>query len=193
MKVVAFNGSPRKDGNTSQSLNIVLEELSKHGIDTELIDIAEKPMHGCKACGVCAEKKNSQCVITSDNLNYYLRKMIDADGIIIGSPVYFSNITPEVTALIDRAGYVSRANGNLLSRKVGASVVAMRRAGGTFAFSAINFFFLVQEMVVPGSDYWNIGLGRASGDVMSDTEGVNTFLTLGTNMAWLLEKVHHVI
>ncbi len=189
MRIVAFNGSPRKDGNTVQSLKLVLEELSRHGIDTEIINIAEKPLQGCRACAVCAEKKNRQCVITSDSLNYYLGKMIDADGIIIGSPVYFSNITPEVKALIDRAGYVSRANGNLLSRKVGASVVVMRRAGATFAFSAINFFFLGQEMVVPGADYWNLGLGRAPGDVMSDTEGVDTFRTLGRNMAWLLERV----
>jgi multimeric flavodoxin WrbA len=118
-----------------------------------------------------------------------MQKMSAADGIIIGSPVYFSNVTADVKAFIDRAGLVARANGNMLQKKVGAPVVVMRRAGSTFAFSAINFFFLIQQMIIPGSDYWNVGIGRAPGEVQKDEEGITTFKTLGRNMAWLLHKI----
>jgi len=135
------------------------------------------------------ERKDGKCAITSDPLNEYVRKMLDADGILIGSPVYFSNVTADVKAFIDRAGLVARANGNMLQKKVGAPVVVMRRAGASFAFSAINFFFLIQQMIIPGSDYWNVGIGRGPGDVQKDEEGITTFKTLGQNMAWLLRKI----
>jgi multimeric flavodoxin WrbA len=190
MKVVAFNGSPRKEGNTAQSLDVVLAELRAAGIETELVNIAAQGLRGCIACYTCMEKKDGACAITSDPLNDYVQKMRDADGIIIGSPVYFSNISAETKALIDRAGLVARANGNMLQKKVGAPVVVMRRAGATFAFAAINFFFLIQEMIIPGSDYWNVGIGRAPGDVQKDEEGIETFKTLGRNMAWLLKKLN---
>jgi len=189
MKVVAFNGSPRKDGNTSQSIKVVLNEMEEQGIDTELIQLGGKLIHGCTACYSCLKNKNRECVINDDDLNNHLRKLFEADGIIIGSPVYFSNITSETKAFIDRAGLVARANDYLLARKVGAAVVAVRRAGATFAFSAINFFFFIQQMIVPGSVYWNLGIGREPGDVQKDEEGLVTFKTLGRNMAWLLKKV----
>ena len=189
MKVVAFNGSPRKDGNTSQSIRVVLNEMEEQGIDTELIQLGGKLIHGCTACYSCLKNKNRECVIKDDDLNNYLRIMFEADGIIIGSPVYFSNITSETKAFIDRAGLVARANDYLLARKVGAAVVAVRRAGATFAFSAINFFFFIQQMIVPGSVYWNLGIGREPGEVQKDEEGMVTFKTLGRNMAWLLKKV----
>jgi len=144
MKVVAFNGSPRKEGNTYQSLQVVLGELQKEGIETELIQIGGKNIHGCTACYKCFEKKDRECAIKDDELNDYLKEMIEADGIIIGSPVYFSNVTSEVKAFMDRTGLVARANDSLLKRKVGAAVVSARRAGATFAFSAINFFFFIQ-------------------------------------------------
>jgi len=189
MKVVAFNGSPRKEGNTSQSLQVVLGELQKEGIETALIQIGGKNIHGCTACYKCFENKDRECAIKDDELNNYLKEMIEADGIIIGSPVYFSNVTSEVKAFMDRAGLVARSNDSLLKRKVGAAVVAVRRAGATFAFSAINFFFFIQQMIVPGSIYWNLAIGREPGEVQKDAEGMMTFKTLGQNMAWLIKKI----
>jgi len=189
MKVVAFNGSPRKEGNTYQSLQVVMGELQKEGIETEVVQLGGKNIHGCIACYKCFKNKDKECSIKDDGVNDYIKKMMEADGIIIGSPVYFSNITSEVKAFIDRAGLVARANDNLLKRKVGAGVVAVRRAGATFAFSAINFFFFIQEMIVPGSIYWNLAIGREPGDVQEDEEGMMTFKTLGQNMAWLLKKL----
>jgi multimeric flavodoxin WrbA len=189
MKVVAFNGSPRKEGNTYQSIQVVLEELQREGIETEIIQIGGKNIHGCKACYQCFEKKDKECAFKDDELNNYIKKMLEADGIIIGSPVYFSNVTSEVKAFIDRAGLVARANDNFLNKKVGAAVIAVRRAGATFAFSAINFFFLIQQMIVPGSIYWNLAIGRDPGEVQNDEEGMMTFKTLGQNMAWLLKKI----
>lgn len=189
MKVVAFNGSPRKEGNTYQSLQVVMGELQKEGIETEVIQLGGKSIHGCIACYKCFKNKDKECSIKDDGVNDYIKKMMEADGIIIGSPVYFSNITSEVKAFIDRAGLVARANDNLLKRKVGAGVVAVRRAGATFAFSAINFFFFIQEMIVPGSIYWNLAIGREPGEVQEDQEGMMTFKTLGQNMSWLLKKI----
>ena len=190
MKVVAFNGSPRKEGNTFQSLQIVMAELQKEGIETELIQVGGKALHGCTACYGCYKNKDMKCVITKDDLNSYVAKMIEADGIIIGSPVYFSNVTSEVKAFMDRAGLVARANDYLLDKKVGAAVLAVRRAGATFAFSAINFFFFIQQMIVPGSIYWNLAIGREPGEVQNDEEGILTFKTLGQNMSWLLKKIN---
>jgi len=117
--------------------------------------------------------------------------MIDADGILIGSPVYFADITPETKALIDVVGYVTRANGHLLKHKVGAGVIAVRRGGALHTFESINNFFLINQMIVPGSSYWNFAFGREPGDVLNDEEGINTIKTLGQNMAWLLNKIHN--
>jgi multimeric flavodoxin WrbA len=189
MKVVAFNGSPRKEGNTFQSLKVVCDDLEQAGIDTEIVQVGGKVLRGCTSCYGCFKNKNRECVITEDELNDYVKKMIEADGIIIGSPVYFSNVSSETKALIDRAGLVARANDYLFARKAGAAVVAVRRAGATFAFSAINFFFFIQQMIVPGSVYWNLGIGREPGEVMKDEEGMVTFKTLGRNMAWLLKRL----
>jgi multimeric flavodoxin WrbA len=189
MKVIAFNGSPRKEGNTYQAISIVFDELKKEGIETELIQLGGKQIHGCLACYKCFENKDKKCSIKNDELNDYIDKMLEADGIIIGSPVYFSNVSSEVKALIDRAGLVSRANDDLFKRKVGAAVVAARRAGGCPTFAAINFFFLIGQMIVPGSTYWNLGIGRQPGDIQKDEEGIETFRNLGKNMAWLLKKI----
>ncbi|NQU84886.1 MAG: flavodoxin family protein [Mariniphaga sp.] len=191
MKVIAFNGSPRRNGNTSLLINEVFNELQKEGIETELIQIGNKPVHGCTACGKCKEKKNGKCHIKNDLLNLSIEKMIDADGILIGSPVYFADITPETKALIDVVGYVTRANGHLLKHKVGAGVIAVRRGGALHTFESINNFFLINQMIVPGSSYWNFAFGREPGDVLNDEEGINTIKTLGQNMAWLLNKIHN--
>ena len=190
VKVVAFNGSPRKNGNTSLLVNYVFEELKKEGIDTEMVQVGGKMLRGCSACYQCYENKDKRCVIEGDEVNQYIEKMIEADGIILASPVYFTDVTAEMKALIDRAGFVTRGNGSLLARKVGASVVAVRRGGQLHTFDTLNHFFLISQMIVPGSVYWNFGIGRNIGDVHQDEEGVKTMKTLGQNMAWLLKKIN---
>ncbi len=190
MKVVAFNGSPRKEGNTYLLVQRVFEEIRKEGIETEYIHFGGKPLRGCTACLKCRENKDKKCVLPDDGLNGYVAKMEEAEGIILASPVYFSNVTAEMKALIDRAGYVSKANDGLLKRKVGAAVVAVRRAGATIVYSDLNFFFGINEMIIPGSSYWNLGLGRSAGEVLKDEEGLKTMEDLGKNMAWLLKKIH---
>ncbi len=189
MKVIAINGSARKDGNTAILLRHVLSELEKEGISTELIQLSGHAVRGCAACRVCFERKNKRCSNDKDIVNDCIAKMIDADGILLGSPVYFADLSSEMKALIDRAGFVAKANGDMFKRKVGAAVVAVRRAGAIHAFDSINHFFFINEMVVPGSSYWNIGVGREKGDVESDAEGVQTMKTLGQNMAWLLKRM----
>jgi multimeric flavodoxin WrbA len=188
MKVVAFNGSARKDGNTSILIQQVFEELEKEGIETEQVQLAGKPIRGCMACYGCFKNKDRKCVI-KDDVNAYIQKMIEADAIILASPVYFANMSSELKALIDRAGFVGRANENLFRRKVGASVVAVRRAGSVFTLDSINHFFFINEMIVPGSSYWNMGFGREAGEVKNDKEGENTMRNLGKNIAWLLKCI----
>lgn len=190
MKVVAFNGSPRPQGNTAQSLQIVLAELAKEGIETEMIQLGGRKVYGCLACGKCWETRNNRCIRQDDEMNLFIEKMQQADGVIIGSPTYFSNVSPEVKALIDRCGFVNKANGGeLLRGKIGAPVVAVRRAGSTFVYSAINFFFGIAEMPIATSSYWNMTLALEPGEVQKDAEGIQTFQTLGKNMAKLLKQL----
>jgi len=189
VKVVAFNGSARKDGNTAILIRRVLQVLEKKGTEIELIQLAGEYIRGCNACRTCYKTKDKRCAIEDDNVNAYIQKMLEADGIILGSPVYFSMMTPEMKALIDRTGYVARANRDMFKRKVGAAVVAVRRAGGIPTFDAINHFFLISQMIIPGSSYWNIGFGRKKGDVEGDKEGMKTMEDLGRNMAWLIKKL----
>ena len=189
MKVVAFNGSGRKNGNTALLIRRVLGVLDTEGIETELIQLAGEHIRGCNACRTCFSTKNNRCIIEDDNVNAYIQKMVEADGIVLGSPVYFSMMSPELKALIDRAGYVALANDYIFKRKVGAAVVAVRRAGAIPTFDAINHFFLISQMIIPASSYWNIGIGRKKGDVKNDEEGMQTMETLGKNMAWLIKKL----
>lgn len=190
MKVVAFNGSARKDGNTAILCHYVLRELQLEGIDTELFQLAGKEIHGCRACMKCFENRDRHCAFDNDVLNACIDRMLDADGIILGSPTYFTDVSTEMKALMDRSGFVARANGNFLKRKVGAGVVAVRRAGSIHAFDTLNHFFLITQMIIPGSLYWNLGIGREKGEVEKDEEGIRTMKTLGRNMAWLLNKIH---
>lgn len=189
MKVVAFSGSARKGGNTAKLLQTVLAELSDQGIDTELVELAGKPVQGCIACYQCFKNKNSRCAVENDIINECLEKMIAADGILLGSPTYFADVSAGMKALIERCGMVSRANGDLFRRKAGAGVVAVRRAGAYQVFNSLNAFFLIGQMIVVGSSYWNIGIGREPGEVADDEEGMRTMRDLGRNMAWLLEKI----
>ncbi|MEW6233767.1 MAG: flavodoxin family protein [Candidatus Omnitrophota bacterium] len=190
MKVIAFNGSARKDGNTAILINYVLRELENQGIETEMVQFAGQTIRGCLACYKCFDKKNQRCSNDSDIVNECIEKIIAADGVILASPTYFSDVSAELKALIDRAGLVAKANDNLFQRKVGAAVVAVRRGGEIHAFDTINHFFLIGGMIVPGSIYWNMGFGLQKGEVEKDEEGIRTMKTLGQNMAWLLKKIH---
>lgn len=189
MKVVAFSGSARRDGNTATLLRRVLVELEAEGIETELVELAGKTVQGCTACMKCREKQDRQCHGRRDFGNECIAKMDEADGILIGSPVYYADISAETKALIDRAGYVAGANGAMFKRKVGAAVIAVRRGGAVHAFDSINHLFFISQMIVPGSSYWNFGMGREKGEVAEDAEGMRTMEVLGQNMAWLLQRV----
>ena len=190
MKVTAFNGSARKDGNTAIMLNVALNELKKQGIDTELYQLSGKQIHGCIACYKCMENKDRRCSVEKDVANECIEKMLESDGIILGSPTYFADISTEMKALIDRSGLVSRANGDMFKRKVGAAVVAARRGGCIHAFDSMNHFFLIGQMIIPGSNYWNMGFGLDKGDVEKDEEAIGTMRVLGENMGWLLKKIN---
>ena len=189
MKIVAFNGSARKDGNTALLLKRVLRGLETEGFKTELVQLAGEQISGCTGCRTCFKTRNNRCTIETDKVNLYIRKMMKADGIILGSPTYFGMMSPQTKALIDRSGYVARAQPDMLKRKVGAAVVAVRRAGGMTTFDALNHFFLINQMIVPGSSYWNIGIGNKKGEVEKDEEGMKTMDDLAKNMAWLIKKI----
>ena len=189
MEVVAFNGSPRKGGNTEHLLRRVLATIRDEGISTELVHIGGKKVHGCTACGKCFQSQDRRCVIDNDFVNGCIEKMAAADGILIGSPTYFADVSTETKALIDRAGFVGMANGGLYTRKVGAAVIAVRRAGGIHVFDTINHFFGISNMYTVGSSYWNLGFGLNPGEVEQDNEGMATMENLGRNMAWILKKI----
>jgi len=189
MKVIAFSGSARKDGNTAILLSMVLDELKAAGIETELYQLAGKPIQGCIACMKCFENKNKRCAVDKDIVNECIQKMVEADGILLGSPTYFADLSASMKAIIERAGMVGRANSDMYQRKVGAGVVAVRRAGAYHVFSSLNAFFLIGQMIVPGSSYWNLAHGRLPGEVKTDEEGVKTMKQLGQNMAWLMKQL----
>ncbi|MBP2629937.1 MAG: iron-sulfur flavoprotein [Firmicutes bacterium] len=190
MKVVGINGSPRKKGNTAILLQTVFDELNRLGIETELISLADKNIKGCIDCRACIKNKNQQCVIKNDDFNACLEKMIAADGIILGSPVYSAGVTSQIKALIDRSSIVLAANKGLLKHKVGATVIAARRGGAISAFDTLNHFLHSKEMFLVGSTYWNMVYGNESGEVEQDQEGMANMKNLGENMAWLLKKIN---
>jgi multimeric flavodoxin WrbA len=192
MKVLGINCSPRKGGNTEMLIKEVFKSLKANGIRTEFFQLGGKKVNGCIACMKCRKAKDGRCHQKNEILNSCIEKMVNADGIIIGSPTYFADLSAEAKALIDVAGYSVRGAGNPLKRKLGAAVVSVRRAGGIHTFDSINHFFLINEMIIPGSSYWNIGTGREKGEVAADEEGIQTMRTLGENMAWLLKKLKRV-
>ncbi len=189
MKVVTFNGSPRKGGNTHILLSRVCEELEERGVQTEHVHLRTLQFDGCIACMKCFDKKDRRCAVKKDDMNICIEKMLEADGILLGSPTYFADVSAKIKALIERAGMVARANDDMFRRKVGAGVVAVRRAGCMHAFNSLNHFFLIGQMIVPGSSYWNVGVGGDAGQVGKDEEGMQIMKTLGENMAWLLKKL----
>jgi multimeric flavodoxin WrbA len=189
MKVVAINGSARKNGNTAKLIEYTFRPLQEAGIETEMLQLAGREIPGCTACYKCFENKDKRCVLKDGTVNECIEKMLGADGIILASPTYFADMTAQMKALVDRAGMVSRANDDMFRRKVGAAIVAVRRAGAIQAFDSLNHFFLIGQMIVPGSCYWNIGIGRNIGEVENDAEGIKTMTVLGENMTWLLKQL----
>jgi multimeric flavodoxin WrbA len=187
MKVLAINGSPRADGNTSHMLQTVLDVCARAGHDTELYQAGGRPVRGCVSCGGCRQHIGS-CSI-DDWINELYPKMAAADAIILGSPTYFSDLTPEIKAIIDRTGFIAGGAGKAFSRKIGASVSAVRRAGAIHTLDSMNHFFLINDMILPGSTYWNMSLSREQGEYERDAEGQRTMTRLGENIAWLLEKL----
>jgi multimeric flavodoxin WrbA len=190
MKAVAINGSPRKGGNTEILLKQVLAPLTAAGWETEFIQLGGADIRGCQACYRCFDTKNSQCSQKDDFFNPCVQKMVAADAIILGSPTYFTDVSAEMKALLDRAGLVALANGGLFRRKIGAAVVAVRRGGGTHAFDTINHMFLMSGAIVPGSTYWNLGFGLDKGDVSKDGEAARNLADLGQTIAWLGQAIH---
>ena len=191
MKVVAFNGSPKKAGNTFHALKMVTDELEKAGIETEIVQVGNQAIRGCAACGMCIKNKNEQCVLPDDGLNELLQKMKHADGILLGSPVHYAGMGGTMKSFLDRAFYVAGANGGLMRHKVGASVVAVRRSGGLPTFNQLNNFLSYAEMLIPTSNYWNVIHGTSPGEATQDDEGVQIMRVLGKNMAWLMKLVEH--
>jgi multimeric flavodoxin WrbA len=185
MYAVALNGSPRKNGNTSILLDNVLDTLKESGWETELVQVGGKRIRGCNACRKCWENKDMKCVFNDDIFNDVFQKIIRADAVIAGSPTYFAGTASEIKGLLDRTGYVSLANGRLLAGKIGAAVAAVRRGGATHVFDTINHMFLMCQMIVPGSTYWNIGVGHEKGDVEKDEEGLFNMKNLGQTINWL--------
>jgi multimeric flavodoxin WrbA len=189
LKVIAFNGSPRKDNNTGLLISEIFTVLESEDIQTEMVKIGGTNIRGCQGCEKCRQLKNNTCSMTRDPMNEWIAKAMEADGIILGSPTYFTDVTAEMKALIDRLGYVSAVNGGLLKRKVGAAIMAVRRAGGVHAFDTMNHLFLISGMIVVGATYWNLGIGRNFGEVLDDKEGIRNMQAIGENIAWLLKKI----
>ncbi len=189
MKIIAFNGSPRKDGNTAILLQEVLKQFAAPEFETELVHIGGQAIRGCIACGRCVEMQNQKCAISSDSINDYIQMALAADAVLLGSPTYFADVTAEMKAFIDRVGMVGMVNGAIFQRKPGAAVIAVRRGGSVHAFDTINHFFQISQMLVVGSSYWNMGYGRNPGEVNQDEEGLQTMQNLGKNMTWLLQCI----
>ena len=189
MRVLGISGSPRQGGNTDILIHTALGILADEGFDTEFLSLAQRPVKPCVACRGCFASDEIRCVQEDPAFEGVLEKFAAAQGILVGSPVYFGSATPQTMALLDRVGYVARRNPELLRRKVGAALVVARRAGQNFTFAQLNYFFLITEMIVPGSSYWNVAFGREKGEVLNDAEGMETVKTLARNMAWLMKKL----
>ena len=190
MKVLGVSCSPRKGGITEIGVKTALDVLANDGFQTEFLSLADRPIKPCLACGGCGKVDSPRCVQDDPAFEGIIDRFIEADGVLIGSPVYFGSATPQTMAVLDRVGCVSRHNNNFLRRKAGAAIVVGRRAGQNFTFAQINYFFLISEMIVPGSTYWNIAFGRKKGEIRDDKEGLDTITRLAENMGWLLHRLN---
>jgi multimeric flavodoxin WrbA len=189
MKVIGINGSPRENGNTDYIIKVVFEVLEAAGIETEIVHIGGKIIHGCTNCGSCRRTKDLKCILGDDGLNDLMLKLKDADGVVLGSPTYFSDITSEMKAFMDRAGFVSNACGGILIYKAGAAVTAVRRGGAAHALDSMNHWLHYQQTFMVGSSYWNMVYCKDVGEAAKDEEGMRTMKTLGQNMVYLLERL----
>ena len=189
MKLVAFSGSARKNGNTATMVRAMFEPLEAAGVECELVQLAGETIHGCRACGWCRKNPVGRCQYDDDIVNDAIGKMAGADAIVLASPTYFAGVAPEIKALADRAFYVARGNNHMFARKVGATAVAVRRGGAITTFDQLNHYFFISDMIVPGSHYWNDGLGAPKGAVADDAEGMAVMKRLGENVLWLLENL----
>jgi multimeric flavodoxin WrbA len=187
MKIIGFNGSPRKDGNTTSLMTYLLEEVEREGIETELVQLSAKPIHGCIACYRCFENQDQRCGVKNDAANEYIEKIVAAQGVVLGSPSYFQDVTAEMKALVDRAGFVGLANGRIYRNKVGASLSCFRRSGGMHTIETMNHFFFSNEFIIAGRA---MSVAREKGDVNHDEEGVQAAKTLGERLAWMMKKLH---
>ncbi|HNZ41728.1 MAG TPA: flavodoxin family protein [Bacteroidales bacterium] len=187
MKVIAINGSPHKEGNTFHALAMVGKELQAQGIEFEVLHIGHKMIHGCNACGNCARNRDDKCVINTDDLNQWIQQLKTADGIILGSPVYYSGVAGTMKSFLDRLFFVSGVNGNLFRHKVAAALTAVRRTGGSATLDCLYHYLSYSEMILATSNYWNVIHGSAPGEVQQDVEGKQIMRVLGKNMAWLLK------
>jgi len=188
MKVVAFNGSPRHDGNCSILIRKFFEPLEEAGIKTELVQIGGKPVRGCSACMACRSTSPGKCVFDDDFINDAAQKCREADGLVLASPTYYANVSTETKAFIDRVGFVLGPEG-ALKRKPAAAIVSVRRAGAISVFDAINHFFAINGMFIVGGTYWNMGIGLEKGECLNDEEGLRNMLALGENFTWFLQKI----
>jgi multimeric flavodoxin WrbA len=188
MKALAICGSPREGGNTEFLLKRCLARLATGGIRGELAQLQGLTLHGCRACMTCRSRPDPVCAIDDDFAPIF-EKMLEADILIVGSPVHFGSATPETMAVLDRAGYVSRGKGNLLSRKLGGPVVVARRAGHNFTYAQLLMWYMINDMVVPGSSYWNVAFGREVDEVRNDSEGLQTIDRFADNLIWLAERL----
>ncbi|MFA5700817.1 MAG: flavodoxin family protein [Desulfuromonas sp.] len=191
MKVVGFNGSPNKNGNTARSLSLVFAELEKAGIETEMIQVGKEKIQGCIACYDCVKNKNETCSITDDPVNEWIQKMKKADGILLASPVHFSGVAGTMKSFLDRAFFVASNNGSLFRHKTGAAVAAVRRSGGIPTVATLNHFINYSEMIMPSSNYWNVAHGLKPGEIDQDGEGKQIMEVLGKNMAWIMKIIEH--
>jgi len=191
MNVLAFNGSPNKEGNTYHAIKIVASELEKKAIETEIVHVGNKSIRGCTACNQCVKNMNEKCVLPGDEVNEWIQKMKAADGIIFGSPVHYAALGATMKSFLDRAFYVTSVNGGMLRHEVAASVVAGRRSGGVPTFYQLNNYITYSEMLMPTSNYWNVIHGTRPGEAMQDQEGVQIMRVLGKNMAWLMKLVEN--
>lgn len=187
MKVLFVNGSPIKNGNTFIALSEVADKLSQQGIETEFLQIGNKPVRGCIACGTCARKGNGRCTFDDDFCNTLCKAAETADAFVFGSPVYYGQPNGALLAVIQRALY---ANGKAFRYKPYANIAVCRRGGATAAFSTMNMAFQMMDMIQVTSQYWNIAYGAAPGESKEDREGMQTMRTLANNMAWILKKLH---
>jgi multimeric flavodoxin WrbA len=187
MKVIAINGSPRKDGNCGRSLARLGEGLVKEGIGFEVLHVGAEAIRGCTACGSCGKRRDGTCVFADDAVNGGIQKMRAADGIVLASPVYYSGVAGTMKSFLDRACYVAGASGGFFRHKVGAALVSVRRSGGSAALDCLNHYLSYSEMIVATSNYWNIVHGAKPGEAEQDAEGLQIVDVLATNLAWILK------